>query len=186
MFGLFWWVMFVLPTIRDAAACALPKEEKLSDEEEFAYSRGIGVRREPAAASGPKTTPYAHLRNQTTAVMVEDEVEPEKEIQTPLHLMMNTDAQELPPPDEIDRIAQLMLISIVGYFVAGWFLSRAYIMTLFIYGGMVQVIYSMALARNIAKPRMKAIKIIQYSAMGSVGLIFVVYIMLRLQHLTSH
>jgi O-antigen ligase len=184
MFGLFWWVMFVLPTIRDAAACSLPKDEKPSDEEEFAYSRGIGVRREPVAASGPKTTPYAHLRNETTAVMVEDEAQ--HEIETPLHLKMNTDAQELPPPEEIDRIGQLMLISIVGYFVAGWFLSRAYIMTLFIYGGMVQVIYSMALARNIAKPRMKAFKVIQYSAIGSVGLIFVVYIMLRLQHLTSH
>ena len=74
----------------------------------------------------------------------------------------------------------------VGYFVAGWFLSRAYIMTLFIYGGMVQVIYSMALASKMAPPRMKAFKVIQYSALGSVGLIFVVYIMLRLQHLTSH
>ena len=186
MFGLFWWVMFVLPTIRDAAACSLAKEEKPSEEDEFSYSRGFGVRREPVAASGPKTTPYAHLRNEATAVMVEDEVQHEKEIDVPLHLQMNTDAQELPPPEEIDRIAQLMLISIVGYFVAGWFLSRAYIMTLFIYGGMVQVIYTMALARNLAKPRMKAIKVIQYSAIGSVGLIFVVYIMLRLQHLTSH
>jgi hypothetical protein len=59
-------------------------------------------------------------------------------------------------------------------------------MTLFIYGGMVQVIYSMALAGKIAPPRMKPFKVVQYSAIGSVGLIFVVYIMLRLQHLTSH
>lgn len=185
MFGLFWWVMFVLPTIRDAAACSL-SIEKPSEDEDFSYARSFGVRREPAAESGPKTAPYASLRNESPSVMVEDEIQHEKETEAPLHLRMSTDAQELPPPEEIDRIGQLMLISIVGYFVAGWFLSRAYIMTLFIYGGMVQVIYSMALARNIAKPRMKAFKIMQYSAVGSVGLIFVVYIMLRLQHLTSH
>jgi hypothetical protein len=56
-------------------------------------------------------------------------------------------------------------------------------MTLFIYGGMVQVIYSMALVSKIAPPRMNAFKAVQYAAIGSVGLIFVVYIMLRLQHL---
>ncbi|HEY2040538.1 MAG TPA: O-antigen ligase family protein [Edaphobacter sp.] len=186
MFGLFWWVMFVLPTIRDAASCSLIETEKHSEEEDFSYARALGVRQEPVAETGLKSVPYSSLRNQSSALVIEDEVHPDKEIKPPLHLAMESEEHELPPPEEIYRIAQLMLISIVGYFVAGWFLSRAYVMTLFIYGGMVQVIYSMALAKNMAKPRMNAFKVVQYSAIGSVGLIFVVYIMLRLQHLTSH
>jgi len=195
MFGLFWWVMFVLPTIRDAAVCSKstkPKQPK--EDDSFSYDRALGIRKEPAVAGH---SPAVAMRNRAaafspapknaaSAVMLEDAAQHEEEIKTPLHLATELKEQQPPPPEEIERIAQLMLVSIVGYFVAGWFLSRAYIMTLFIYGGMVQVIYSMALARKMAPPRMKAFKVVQYSALGSVGLIFLVYIMLRLQHLTSH
>jgi NhaP-type Na+/H+ and K+/H+ antiporter len=76
-----------------------------------------------------------------------------------------------------------MLASIIGYFVAGWFLSRAYIMTLFIYGGMVQVIYRMALAQGMVPPRMRAFKVLQYSFAGAIGLILLVYVMLRGEHM---
>jgi hypothetical protein len=48
---------------------------------------------------------------------------------------------------------------------------------------MVQVIYRMALAQELVPPRMKAFKIVQYSAIGAVGLIIVVYLMLRAQHM---
>ena len=86
-------------------------------------------------------------------------------------------------PEELRRISRLMLYSIVGYFVAGWFLSRAYIMTLFIYGGMVQVIYRMAMAQHLAPPRLRPGKVLKLSFAGAFGLVFLVYMMIRVQHL---
>jgi O-antigen ligase len=179
MFGLFWWVMFVLPTIRDAAICAGVKTEK-PQEEEFSYDRALGVRRQPVAELTWRDRRYAAAESPVD-VMVAEET-PKPGISVPAHLITEIEDPKL-PPEEIQRIARLMLYCIVGYFVAGWFLSRAFIMTLFIYGGMVQVIYRMALDQELAAPRMKLNKVVQYSAVGAVGLILLVYVMLRVEHL---
>jgi len=183
MFGLFWWVLFVLPTIRDAMVCSVSKEPKPLEEDSFSYDRALNVAREPLARFNGSATGSSFAENINSPVLLEEASVSETEAKTPLHLAIDLNEPQPSSPEEIERIARLMLISIVGYFVAGWFLSRAYVMTLFIYGGMVQVIYSMALVSKIAPPRMNAFKAVQYAAIGSVGLIFVVYIMLRLQHL---
>lgn len=184
MFGLFWWVMFVLPTIRDAAVVSMwnKKPKKTFDEANF-YEQAYGVQRQSASQQlNFATAQYSAAPASGPSIAVAD-APSINEPNTPLHLMVESEDEQIPPTEEVERLARLMVISIVGYFVAGWFLSRAYIMTLFIYGAVVQVIYRMALTRQMAPPRMKAFKIVQYSAIGSVGLIFVVYIMLRLQHI---
>jgi len=186
MFGLFWWVMFVLPTVRDAAVCTFSKKPKPVAEDEFSYDQSFGSRRQPVAPLNRSPYQASAIEAVDASVMLEEAEPGDREVATPPHLALEPEEAQLPPPEEIERIARLMLVSIIGYFVAGWFLSRAYIMTLFIYGGMVQVIYRMALIEKIAPPRMKPLKIVQYSAIGSIGLIFVVYIMLRLQHLGGH
>lgn len=187
MFGLFWWVMFILPTIRDAAVCSRTEEVAPAEDDVFSYDRATGVRREPSV---PLTWPGMQpspATGPTTGVLLEETMTPPQEAAIPLHLGMKpVEEEQNSSPEEVQRLARLMLVSIVGYFVAGWFLSRAYVMTLFIYGGMVQVIYGMAIAKNMTPPRMRPYKVVQYSAMGSVGLILLVYIMLRIQHLTSH
>jgi hypothetical protein len=182
MFGLFWWVAFVFPTIRDAYVSAVPVEEKTGEEDEglpyeLAYSR-----RAPE--------PVSDLRWQPAGYPADAMSYGDSELQTasaaggtPMHLMAGDENDERLPVEEVRRIAALMPICLVGYLVAGWFLSRAYVMTLFIYGGMVQVIYRWARDQGLAPPRLKTIKIMQYSAVGSVGLIFLVYIMLRVQHM---
>lgn len=183
MFGLFWWVLFVLPTIRDAMVCSVSKEPEPLEEDSFSYDRALNVARGPLARFDGSANGSSFAKNINSPVLLEEASVSEKEEKTPLHLAVDLNEPQPSSPEEIERIARLMLVSIVGYFVAGWFLSRAYVMTLFIYGGMVQVIYSMALVSKIAPPRMNAFKAVQYAAIGSVGLIFVVYIMLRLQHL---
>ena len=37
----------------------------------------------------------------------------------------------------------------------GWFLSRAFVMTFFMLGGMVEVVYQMALDRGMIAPRLR-------------------------------
>lgn len=182
MFGLFWWVMFILPTLRDASVCAKGEITKPAEEEELPYA-AYGLQREPVTGLRWQPAGYAGDANadamMATATVREDV---QGQANVPLYLQTEQEDEKL-PPEEIKRIAGLMLVSLVGYFVAGWFLSRAYVMTLFIYGGMVQAIYRMALDQDLAPERMKVPKIVQYSAMWSVGLILIVYLMLRVQHL---
>jgi len=87
------------------------------------------------------------------------------------------------PEEELRRLARLLVISLLGYFVAGWFLSRAYAMTLFIYGGMVEAVYRMALDQGIVPPRLSLPGTMRLSAVAVVGLLIVVYIMLRVHNL---
>jgi hypothetical protein len=181
-FGLFWWTMFVLPTIRDASVCAGSKVEAPKEEDLFSYDRAFATRRdqgpelrwrEPQAATEP-----------SGGVLIAEEPKV-RTLPTPAHLEAEMEYPKL-PPEEIQRIARLTLNCIVGYLIAGWFLSRAYVMILFIYGGMVQVIYRMALEQDLAPPRMKGTKVVKYAGLGAVGLIFIVYLMLRGQHLMPH
>ena len=185
MYGLFWWVMFILPTIRDATVSTAGKSEKAEDEEALPYeSMAYSARREPVAELRWQPAGYPGGANADAMVGAANSsrMSLEEQAEVPLYLQTEQEEERL-PPEEIQRLASLMLISLVGYFVAGWFLSRAYVMTLFIYGGLVQAVYRMALDQDLAPSRMKVPKIVQYSAMWSVGLIIVVYLMLRIQHL---
>jgi hypothetical protein len=183
MFGLFWWVAFVLPTIRDAAVCSKEKKEKLAEDDLFSYGRATAIQQKtPAVPLIRQETPFPDVAD--TGSVTTLEAPNNRMAAAPLYLA-DGEEEHTPPVNEIHRLAQLMLVSIIGYFVAGWFLSRAYVMTLFIYGGMAQVIYQMAVRKDMVSARMPFYKVVQYSAVCSVGLIFVVYLMLRFQHLAG-
>jgi hypothetical protein len=80
---------------------------------------------------------------------------------------------------EINRLGRLLVLSFTGFLVAGWFLSRSYVMTLFLLGGMVEVVFEMALRRGMIAPRMRMARILPYTGGLSVLLVLLMYIMLR-------
>ena len=84
---------------------------------------------------------------------------------------------------EINRLGRLMVLSLTGFLVAGWFLSRAYVMTFFLLGGMVEVVYEMALQRGMIAPRVKLFRALLYSGGLEVSLLAAMYIMLRIVNL---
>lgn len=186
MFGLFWWLMFILPTLRDASVSASGKKEETAESDEPLPYMAYAARREPVPEL--RWQPAGHLadtRSTAASFSPSHDTRESAADNIPLYLQ-NEQQDEKLPPEEIQRIAGLMLVSLVGYFVAGWFLSRAYVMTLFIYGGMVQAIYRMALDQDLAPPRLKFFQIARYAAIWSVVLILIVYIMLRIQHMLPH
>jgi len=63
--------------------------------------------------------------------------------------------------------------------VAGWFLSRAYVMTFFLLGGMIEVVYEMALRRGMIAPRLRMSRVLLYSGILAVLLVLLMYILLR-------
>jgi hypothetical protein len=84
---------------------------------------------------------------------------------------------------EINRLGRLLVLSFTGFLVAGWFLSRAYVMTYFLLGGMVEVVYEMALQRGMIAPRLRLTRVLVYTGGLAISLVLMVYIMLRVTNL---
>jgi O-antigen ligase len=80
---------------------------------------------------------------------------------------------------EINRFGRLLVLSFTGFLVAGWFLSRAYVMTFFLLGGMVEVVYEIALRQGMIAPRPRMGRVLPYVGGLEVSLVLLMYIMLR-------
>jgi len=78
--------------------------------------------------------------------------------------------------DEINRLGLIVLLSLTGFLVGGWFLSRAYALTLFLLGGMTEVVFDIALRRQMIAPRMKLTKAISYAGLLTVALVPFMYL----------
>jgi hypothetical protein len=84
---------------------------------------------------------------------------------------------------EINRLGRLLVLSLTGFLVAGWFLSRAFVMTFFLLGGMVEVVYEIALRREMIAPRLRLARVLPYAGILAFMLVLVLYLMLRIMNL---
>jgi hypothetical protein len=84
--------------------------------------------------------------------------------------------------EEIRRLARVMTISLAGFLAAGWFLSRAFQMTIFVYCGIIEVIYQLASQRGMVPAKMPIKKLMRIALVSGIGLVFVVYLMLLVAH----
>ncbi len=80
---------------------------------------------------------------------------------------------------DVNRLGYLLILSLTGFLVTGWFLSRAFVITLFLLGGMVEVVYEMALQRKMIVARQRLARVFSYSGGLEVLLLFVLYFMIR-------
>jgi hypothetical protein len=80
---------------------------------------------------------------------------------------------------EVNHLGRLLMLSLTGFLVAGWFLSRAFVMTFFLLGGMAEVAFEMALRRGMVVPRLRLARVLPYAGILVVSLILVMYILLR-------
>jgi len=137
-FGLYFWSLFLFPTVRDALAIASPQK----------VNEGQPVL--------PEETPFSTVSEKI----------------------------EVLDKAEINRLGRLMVLSFTGFLVAGWFLSRAFVMTLFLLGGMTEVIFEMALQRGMISPRLPLARVLRYAGALAILLLVVMYITLRIVNLT--
>jgi hypothetical protein len=138
-FGLYFWSMFLFPTIRDTLQIA--STAKISD-------------------------PQGKLDEKPA-----------------LPSARNDSVLEELDKSEINRLGYLLFLSLMGFLVAGWFLSRAFVMTMFLLGGMVEVIFEMAYRRGMVAGRWRVTRLLPYAAACAVGLILLMYVMLRVSNL---
>jgi O-antigen ligase len=133
LFGLYFWCLFLFPTISDALAIA--SSEKVRE-------------------ASPLMSEEVFLEQTGNRIVVIDKA-------------------------EINRLGRLLVLSFAGFLVAGWFLSRAYVMTFFLLGGMVEVVYEMALRRGMIASRSQLSRVLIYSGILAVLLVLLMYILLR-------
>lgn len=136
-FGLYFWCLFLYPTVRNALTIASPA--KISD----------------ASA----------------------EAEPSNSLLEPVG--PNVSNPETLTRSDINRMGRIALLSLTGYLVAAWFLSRAYVVTLFVLGGIAEVVFEMALQRGMVAARERFSRVLLRSGVLAVALIGVMYVLLR-------
>lgn len=133
LFGLFFWCLFLFPTVRDALTIASPS--KVS---------------EPGLAMPEEGRP-SPWKSKIEAI----------------------------DKEEFNRLGRLLVLSFTGFLVAGWFLSRAYVMTFFLLGGIVEVVYDMALRRGMIAPRLRMARLLPYVGGFELSLVLLMYVLLR-------
>jgi len=138
LFGLYFWSMFLLSTVRDALVTASPG--KVSEGEPIIAKEG----------------PFPQVSRKIEEV----------------------------DKAEVNRLGRLLVLSLIGFLVAGWFLSRAFAMTFFLLGGVAEVVYEMALRRGMIAPRLPLARVLPYAGGLAISLILVMYFMLRIVNLT--
>jgi len=137
LFGLFFWSLFLFPTIRDAMTIASPGK----------VSEG-----EPVATEKPLyPEPFPSVEEIDKA--------------------------------EINRLGRLVLLSLTGFLAAALFLSRAYVLTLFLLGGLAEAVYQMAAARNMIGPRLALGRALAYAGATAASLVLMMYVFLRVLNL---
>jgi len=134
LFGLFFWSLFLFPTVKDALTLASPTK----------VSEGAPIA-------------------------------PEEEL-----FPLAARSIEVVDKADIDRLGRLLVLSLTGFLVTAWFLSRAYVMTFFLLGGMVEVVFQMALRRGMIAPRMRLARVLSYSGVLTVSLVLMLYVVVRI------
>jgi O-antigen ligase len=139
LFGLYFWSLFLLPSLRDALVIASP--EKVSEAKPMVIEK----------------SPFPGPPWKFSAV----------------------------DKAEINNLGNLVFLSLIGFLVTGWFLSRAFVTTMFLLGGMAEVVYEMALRRGMVAPRLRLGRVAFYSGVFTISLLVLVYGMLRVLNLLN-
>jgi hypothetical protein len=136
--------------------------------------RDIAVVASPASGKKKKNEPLVnpYLQQIEASTLLEDPV-PD----------LPTQAEDDGKGAEIKWLGLCVFLSLVGFLVAGWFLSRALIMTLFLLGGMAEVLYEMALQRGLVSARLPFRRTAGYAALFSLAMLLVMYLLLRITNL---
>ena len=95
-------------------------------------------------------------------------------------------AAALSAQEEIRGIARLLVASLTGFLTAGWFLSRALSLWLFMYCGMVFAVTRIAKERGLKVGVDSLGFLVKWSLLISAGLLLLVYVTLRVRKVTGH
>jgi len=86
---------------------------------------------------------------------------------------------------ELRRTTRLLVYALIGFLSAGWFLSRAMSMWLFLLTGMITAVVQMDPSRTFMPTKLSLISLLRWSTATAVCLLLLVYVLLRARGLTG-
>ena len=203
MVGLLSWLLIIVTSLRNAAQGNLPgpvDETYTADSyrrrgnprarDEIPDTSGAPALAFSHAALGPSLEP-ARLRGQllvesdkASSVPIPRIFAPDK----PDYTIANAPASKriFDPrllskvnEQEARRLSGLALVSLTGFLAAGWFLSRSYTMTLFVFVGIATSIYKIGRDAGTAPPQWPFSTALKMSVISAVCLFVLIYFFLR-------
>jgi len=102
------------------------------------------------------------------------------------HIYPDEPEREMTAKHEASSIGRLLLIALVGMLTAGWFLSRALSIWLFMYFGMVFAASRMGRDIDRGKSGVAFYRIVKWSVAGTAAAISMMYVILRARNLVAH
>lgn len=199
--GFFCWVLFIFSTYRISLKLDHTGEGVTDEAAEGAASArdraGTGpprapvLLRKPVAVERISPQSYWARRNEGTAVAVAAPADVAGlRLHEPSLAMTGATLRgpETPPisAGELRRLALLLTVALAGFLTAGWFLSRALSIWLFMYCGMVCAIQRMARDNGVPAVPDRTAWLLRWSAILGVGLILLVYAVLRIRNVIGH
>ena len=85
--------------------------------------------------------------------------------------------------EQINQFGRLIILSLIGFLVAGWFLSRAYVMILFVYVALAEVVLQLAIERGMVSKRISLGRLLPIAGAIAVFLVSFVHAILRINNL---
>jgi len=176
--GFFFWVLFLVTNLRNGLVL-----EKMQLNPQGS-ARGMKSAFSDSYQYVDKHKSIQKMKTLEPAIDVRGEESAERRFRSGVYTgnVPNTNKEQI-NEFEIRRLAGLMVLCLIGFLVAGWFLSRAYVMWLFIFGGMMQAVVQMAISRDIPFSLASLPRLMKLSLIASITLLLLVYIILRLRNL---
>ena len=186
LFGFFCWMLFLFPTLRDCFVLSKPATEEQSEDARREQDRPVYLPAElglsPAgAAQYGIGNPYLQFHGAASS-SAGSAVASSRMMAGPPGYAGEFE-EKLLAPAEIQRLAGVMLVSIAGFLAAGWFLSRAFTMTFFLLGGIIQALYRMGQAQEIVPPPLTMPYAAKRAVLFCMAGIVMMYVFLRLVNL---
>lgn len=161
LLGVFFWIMLTFITVRNAWETAKTPDEHAEDaqkrieaaEAKQPFLQGIPTLTEAAVGSGQGQ----QFAGAGAPFILPPEVAADfaggSGANYPGFSIKEKEEDAAEKDAEIRRMSALMVVCFAGFLTAGWFLSRAYTMCLYVNAGMAAAVYRMAQDRGIAPPQ---------------------------------
>ena len=178
MVGLFFWVLLIFSTIRDGVLFG--KTEKRPAEEALVP---LSSWLESPAKQWTSAAVPALAGEMRVAMPLRGEIKGfTKVVDRANSLPFSDFSVEDQTLDDIYSMAKVLIASLTGFLVAGWFLSRPYGISLFMYCGMMFAVLRMGAEKSIKPKKDSLAFLLSWTACITCSLIVLISLMLRLRN----
>ena len=175
--GLYFWVMLIFSSMRKAIRLGVEpaRSAGIDNGEELNGVMNHRSKQNSVLSGGP-------ARGQRATAVLEPPQEHKPAVYLPGQGSFADELVDRETDESIREMARLLLYAMAGFLTAGWFLSRALSMWLFMYCGMVFAISRMNGAARAIVPDKPGF-VARWSAIVAVGLLLTLYIILRARNI---